>query len=78
MTTKNAVKKLSKWGEVKATGTGYYVHRNGWSVSFSDQWGEVICISTRRLTEDVNDHTARSYWDNLTQAIRYSFEEAAV
>lgn len=79
MTTANAIKKLSAYGEVKIGGhRNHYVHYKGYAVAFIDQGGEAICISSRSLAcSDEHDMTDRNYWDNLTQAVRHSFGEAA-
>lgn len=77
MTTANAIKKLSKYGEVKNNGNHYCAVIGEKEVSFYRNGPEMtdsaICFRVRRLNDhdDSNaDYTAGSFRDNLTQAIR--------
>ena len=79
MTVKNAIKKLSKLGTVEHNGQQGWVHYKGWSVSFlsNGAWSEttnITCEKARRLDDhnDIqSDYSAGSFFDNLTQAVRF-------
>lgn len=80
MTTANAIKKLSKYGEVKLNNTGlHFITLNGYIVSFRKNGAgenpDITCEHTCPVNEksDISsDYFPGSYWDNLTQAIRFA------
>ena len=86
MTVKNAIKKLSKLGEVHVNGVNeHYVFYKGHVISFFPNGSaapenNITCEHVKRVGEkdDPNsDYLAGSFFDNLTQAISYverSFE----
>jgi hypothetical protein len=80
MTVANAIKKLSKYGTVKVDDTKkHYIHYRGYEVSFRPNGAltpdaSITCEHTRQIGEesDINsDYFAGSYWNNLTQALKY-------
>ena len=87
MTVQNAIKKLSKYGKVQKDGTNmYFIQYKGYIVSFRCNGADtpetsIVCEHTQRYYEksdSMTDYFPGSYWDNLTQAIKYvdnSFEK---
>ena len=80
MTVKNAMKKLSKYGTVEHQGSSAWIIINNRFVSFlsNGTWDEnssAICFHVRRINDESDiqsDYHAGSFFDNLTQAIRYA------
>lgn len=79
MTKANAIKMLSKYGQVQKTECGrYWVYVGRYEVSFrlsGPSSDTITCESTRPIGEldDIqSDYFAGSYWKNLTQAVRYA------
>ena len=75
----NAIKKVEKLTgcKVKNYNGRYSIVKNGMELSFIKNGGEsnqAICFKTRRINDmddPMTDYCAGSFWDNLTQAIRY-------
>jgi len=74
----NAIKKLSKYGEVRVNGQEHSTIINGIEVSFmvngriEDDYG-ITCINVRNINDEndsMTDYCAGTFCDNLTQAIR--------
>lgn len=81
MNIKNAVKKLEKIGTVKKENGKYFIEKNGRLISFFANGGygeeedrEAICFKVQRIKdpdEFQSDYSGGSFFDNLTQAIKY-------
>jgi hypothetical protein len=77
MKLKNAIKKLSKHGEVKQDGNLFYAKVGKHAVEFMangriDEATTITCIRARRindLDDSMSDYSAGVWCDNLTQAI---------
>ncbi|MDY0238507.1 MAG: hypothetical protein RBS42_06615 [Campylobacterales bacterium] len=74
----NAIKKLSKHGEVKQNGNLFWAEIGGYAVEFMangriDEDTTITCIRARRkndLDNSMTDYSAGVWCDNLTQAIK--------
>lgn len=84
MTTERAIKTLEKYAIVTKNPSNaiHYARRINekenrmYEIGFVDQQGTAICFSTRPVdqkSEMQSDYHAESYWDNLTQCIRYAW-----
>ena len=71
MKFQNAIKRLSKLGELKKSGCFYYVEIGNKRLIFIDNGGkneDAICFHIDYYNEDGKYHT--SYYDNMTQMIK--------
>lgn len=78
MTLKNAIKKASKYGEVKQQGQLYWVEIGNRVVEFMangriDEYTSITCIRAKRKNDEddsMTDYFGGVWCDNLTKAIR--------
>jgi len=78
-TIEYAKKKLGQLGEVKENDHGQvWVKYKDYIVSFIKNGDHASCYHTRRFNDHddlQSDYHAGSYWDNISQAIRYVKKE---